>query len=95
MVERDISFSSAQNRMTMNLMAFCQNPDKFFYDIAMQTSLSKYVRWFGNGDMPNEGIPCWYVQGSSKNHETKYLAFTKQYGCGIVIFLKAIRFLLI
>ena len=73
-------FASAQNRMTMNLMAFCQNPDKFFYDIAMQTSLSKYVRWFGNGDMPNEEFLAGMCKVARKNPETRYLAFTKQYG---------------
>lgn len=72
-------FASAKNRMAENLMAFCQNSGKFFADIAYQTANSKYVRWFGNGDMPNEEFLAGICRVARKNKNTKYLAFTKQY----------------
>jgi len=72
-------FASAQNSMLNNLMAFCQNPDQFFEDIAYQTKLSLYVRWFGNGDMPNDTFLTGMCKVARKNPNVRYLAFTKQY----------------
>ena len=72
-------FATVQDSMMRNLMAFCQNPDQFFEDIAYQTKLSLYVRWFGNGDMPNEKFLAGMCKVARKNPNVRYLAFTKQY----------------
>lgn len=72
-------YKSVKDRMMKNLMAFCQNPKQFFEDVAYQTKNCKYVRWFGNGDMPNEEFLIGMCQVARKNPNTRYLAFTKQY----------------
>lgn len=72
-------FAAVQNSMMRNLMAFCQNPDQFFEDIAYQTKLSLYVRWFGNGDIPNDVFLAGMCKVARKNPNVRYLAFTKQY----------------
>ena len=72
-------YSNVTKRQNENLFAFVQNPDKFFNDIAEQTKLSLYVRWFGSGDMPNMRFFEGMVKVARKNPNVKYLAFTKQY----------------
>lgn len=72
-------FAAVQNSMMRNLFAFCQDSKQFFEDIAYQTKLSLYVRWFGNGDMPNEEFLAGMCKVARKNPNVRYLAFTKQY----------------
>ena len=72
-------FTAVQNSMMRNLFAFCQDSKQFFDDIAYQTKLSLYVRWFGNGDMPNEEFLAGMCRVARKNPNVRYLAFTKQY----------------
>lgn len=72
-------YSNVTKRQNENLMAFVQNPDKFFNDIAEQTKLSLYVRWFGSGDMPNMRFFEGMIQVAKKNPKVVYLSFTKQY----------------
>lgn len=72
-------FAAVQNSMMRNLFAFCQDPKQFFEDIAYQTKLSTYVRWFGNGDMPNEEFLAGMCRVARKNPNVRYLSFTKQY----------------
>lgn len=72
-------FAAVQNSMMRNLMAFCQDSKQFFEDITYQTKLSLYVRWFGNGDMPNEEFLAGMCKVARKNPNVRYLAFTKQY----------------
>lgn len=73
------AFSNVKDSMMNNLMAFVQNPDMFFEDIAYQTKLSLFVRWFGNGDMPNAEFLAGMCKVARKNKNCHYLAFTKQY----------------
>lgn len=72
-------FAAVQNSMMRNLFAFCQDSKQFFEDVAYQTKLSLYVRWFGNGDMPNEEFLAGMCKVARKNPNVRYLAFTKQY----------------
>lgn len=72
-------FQNVQNRMYENLFAFWQNPEQFFKDIAKQTSLSLYCRWFGDGDMPSERFLEGMVFVAKSNPNCQYLSFTKQY----------------
>lgn len=72
-------FTTVQNSMMRNLFAFCQDSKQFFEDIVYQTKLSLYVRWFGNGDMPNEDFLAGMCRVARKNPNVRYLAFTKQY----------------
>lgn len=72
-------FKSAKESMLRNLMAFCQDSNRFFDDIAHQTQKCQYVRWFGNGDMPNTIFLAGMCKVARKNPKVNYLAFTKQY----------------
>ena len=77
--QRNFRFKNTINRMYENLFAFCQDPDRFFADIASQTRLSLYCRWFGDGDMPNTRFLQGMVDVAKQNPNCKYLTFTKQY----------------
>ena len=72
-------YPNVKNRQFENLFAFIQNPSQFFNEIAEQTQLCLYVRWFGSGDMPNMRFFEGMIEVAKKNKGVKYLAFTKQF----------------
>lgn len=72
-------YENVRKCQNTNLFAFIQNPKQFFDDIADQTKLCLYVRWFGSGDMPNMEFFKGMIRVAKKNPKVIYLAFTKQY----------------
>lgn len=73
-------FASVKEAKNKNYAIFQKDPDLYFRQVAVRTSLDRYARWNSCGDIPNVRYLYGMIWVAEQNPETTYLAFTKQFG---------------
>lgn len=73
-------FSAVKNCYEQNLESYRLDPKRFWNTLIVESGMYKYFRWFSSGDIVDVSFLKGMVVVAKRNPDTKYLAFTKQFG---------------